>query len=403
MSFLENNNLSSTYQFGFRRKRSTELAATLLIDDIRKEIDRGNYTGAIFLDLSKAFDTISHGALLIKLRSYGICGSELDWFENYLFNRQQSIIYNNTTSNEYPIYRGVPQGSILGPALFLLRINYLHHCLQHSRIINYADDTVLYVSDQDSLTIEKKFNEDISNYVSNWLTENDLSLNLKKGKTESMLFGSPARLKKTTPLSIYVNNIEINFTKTYTYLGVLLDPSLNLNENFLKKYRKNSVMGLLVKLRPNLTTSATQTIYTSVAIPAITYCGIVDIDLNRSQTDKLNRLHKRAENIIKNGNERTTAQITPITTALKRRACSIVRKCISKDLPPPMDNYFEIMTHEQRTRNNNLSIRLPKVKTECARKGFYYQAAYLYNLLPLSIRRLSVENLFYKQLNNFNF
>ena len=223
-------------------------------------------TGAIFLDLSKAFDTISYGALLIKLRSYGICGSELDWFENYLFNRRQLIIYNNTTSKEYPIYRGVPQGSILGPALFLLHINYLHRRLQHSRTINYADDTVLYVSDQDPLAIKKKLNEDISN-VSNWLTENDISLNIKKEKTESMLFGSPARLKETTPLSIYVNNIEINFTKTYTYLGVLLDPSLNLNENFLTKYRKFSIrLGLLAKLRPNLTTSATQTIYTSVAI-----------------------------------------------------------------------------------------------------------------------------------------
>ncbi len=107
MNYLESNNLLSIYQFGFRSKRSTELAATLLVDNRKKEIDLGNYTGAIFLDLRKAFDTVSHGALLTKLPSYGIHGSELAWFENYLFNRRQVV--TDMTKGRVMKWRVIPE------------------------------------------------------------------------------------------------------------------------------------------------------------------------------------------------------------------------------------------------------------------------------------------------------
>ena len=178
-----------------------ELACNFLVDDIRKNICNGLLMGVIYLDLSKAFDTVSHLYLLSKLPSYGINGNELTWFQNYLFNRKQHIFYDGHLSKAFPVFRGVPQGSILGPTLFLLHLDDIDNCLRHSSIIKYADDTVIYVSGNDSDSIQKKLNADILE-VHNWLTDNDLSLNLKKGKTETMIFGT-STVSKRLPHSTY--------------------------------------------------------------------------------------------------------------------------------------------------------------------------------------------------------
>ena len=108
MNFLDKNKLLSTRQFGFRAKMSTELAATLLLDDIRRNVDKGQLVGAVFVDLSKAFDTISHSKLLTKLPSYGIDGKELAWFEDYLFNRSARVSYNDVLSEAQQLKSGVP-------------------------------------------------------------------------------------------------------------------------------------------------------------------------------------------------------------------------------------------------------------------------------------------------------
>ena len=124
-NFLESNNLLYDCQFGFQKARSTKLATTLFCDKIRKEIDKGRLVGSIFLDLSKTFDTIGHGTLLEKLIRYAVCGPELAWFTDYLFNRSQLIEINNITSDKRSITSGVPQGSILGPLMFIIFFNDL--------------------------------------------------------------------------------------------------------------------------------------------------------------------------------------------------------------------------------------------------------------------------------------
>ena len=146
-NYLEKHYLLKSSQFGFRPRRSTELACNLLVDDIRKNIDNGLLTGVIYLDLSKAFDTVSHSYLLSKLPSYGINGNEFTWFQNYLFNRKQHIFYDGHLSKAFPVFRGVPQGSILSPTLFLLHLDGIDNCLRHSSIIKYADDTVIMLAE----------------------------------------------------------------------------------------------------------------------------------------------------------------------------------------------------------------------------------------------------------------
>ena len=174
-------------QFGFRPKLSTELATTLLLDNIRRSVDEGKLVGAVFIDLTKAFDTISHSKLLEKLPRYGISRIEPEWFKDYLFNRSASVSYDGHLSKSNEILTGVLQGSTIGPLLFLIFFNDITDVFENSKIIKYADDTVLHVDDKDLDNIQIKLNKDID-AVADWLDENELIINLKKGKTDSLIW-----------------------------------------------------------------------------------------------------------------------------------------------------------------------------------------------------------------------
>ena len=195
IDFLESNNLLSNHQFSFRSNRNTESAVTLLTDHIRKSMNDGKLTGSIFIDLSKAFDTLSHAQILENLPSTGLKGVEYELFQNYLFNRKQTVIYDGVASDPQYVLSGVPQGSILGLLLFLIAYDGLNEVLIHCKIIMYADDTVIYTSDKSFSTIKSNLTEDFAR-VATWLEENQLIVNLRKGKTECMRFATSQRTKK---------------------------------------------------------------------------------------------------------------------------------------------------------------------------------------------------------------
>ena len=216
-------------------------------------VDKGNLAGAVFIDLTKAFDTISHSNLLGKLPQYGITGVELDWFTDYLFNRATCISYNNHVSQECHLRTGVPQGSIIGPLLFLISFNDIVDVINQSRIVKYADDVVLYTEGKTTESINSKLTSDMAN-IANWLDENDLIINLKEGKIEALLFGTAKCLCKLNEcLSIPYGNTVINFTKKYKYLGVEIDSKLNLNTYFDACYKRASTrLRLLSKIRDSV-------------------------------------------------------------------------------------------------------------------------------------------------------
>ena len=161
--YLCKNHLLSDDQFGFRRGSLTEHAVTYFADQIMMWMDKGLLTGAMFIDLRKAFDTVDHARLLLKLPAYGITGirNNLHWFESYLFNRRHLVVFDGVKSAEESVTCGVPQGSILGPLLFSFLINGIDLQLKKSNIILYADDTVIFTSDKNSKEVAEKLNDDL--------------------------------------------------------------------------------------------------------------------------------------------------------------------------------------------------------------------------------------------------
>ena len=179
IDFLETFNILNNSQFGFRKNNSTYMALMTLMDQLITSLENGEYTIVIFLDFSKAFDTIDHVILLKKLLHYGIRGSALKWFESYLSNRKQYVTYNGITSSTQTIRCGVPQGAILGPLLFLIYINDLCSICKYTMPILLADDTNLFSRGKGIRTLENNINNELLN-ISLWLKVNKLSLNIKR-------------------------------------------------------------------------------------------------------------------------------------------------------------------------------------------------------------------------------
>ena len=172
-------------QFGFRNAHSTNHALISITEEIRKALDNNEFSCGVFLDFQKAFDTTNHKILIDKLHHYGIIGATLSWFESYLTNKIQQTIVNDTVSDKIELPHRVPQGSVLGPLLFLIYINDLNEAISHSIIHHFADDTNILFSHKSLKKINKCINHDLSQIVQ-WLRANRISLNASK--TEIILF-----------------------------------------------------------------------------------------------------------------------------------------------------------------------------------------------------------------------
>ena len=273
---------------------------------------------------------MSHGQIVKSLSSYGIYGTELELFTNYLFNRTQSVRVGPEISNPEKITCGVPQGSILGPLLFLITFNDIATVLKHSNIITYADDTVIYFSGKSKESIQDRLQSDF-NAIADWLESMDLVTNMKKGKTEVMLFGTSQKVKNQS-LDISYRFTKITNTTCYKYLGVKLDQNLSLSEHIESLYKKaSSRLYLMKRVRPQLTTDAALTLYKTMLIPIFTYCSIITSLYTETVKKRISSFERRAFHIIFNKETQKANNVLSIKTLQKRILRSEVRlqqKCL---------------------------------------------------------------------------
>ena len=233
IKFIEKRNLIYDKQFGFRSHHSTEHAILSIVDKIQEAIEGGKFSCGIFLDFKKAFDTVNHEILITKLEHYGIRGIAKEWFTSYLFNRRQFTSIGNTNSEVTTISCGVPQGSVLGPLLFLIYINDFSSCSDILDLHLFADDSNLFFTHKNLSQLELIVNNELS-YVHTWLCANKLSLNIVK--SSFVLFHPPQR-KIEASINLYINDTSLNERITLNTLVLLLIPT-STGKNKLSQSRQ---------------------------------------------------------------------------------------------------------------------------------------------------------------------
>ena len=233
-NFLEVNQILYPRQYGFRPGFSTTFSLIDITETIRNSIDQKKFGCGIFLDLKKAFDTVNHDMLLTKLEHYGIRDISLNWFKSYLSDRKQFVHINGQNSSLCDIVCGVPQGSVLGPLLFLLYVNDLPNISKKLNFFLFADDTNIYLDSFNLYSLQTIVNKELSKLY-DWLCINRLSLNISK--TNFVIFNPPN--KPTSTVTILINKIAIKEESFVKYLGIFIDSKLTFKfhiEELKKKF-----------------------------------------------------------------------------------------------------------------------------------------------------------------------
>ena len=299
--YFTNNELFYNSQYGFRKLHSTEYASLELVDRISQYLDNGKLPVTVYLDLSKAFDTINNEILLKKLEYYGFTDTPLKWFRSYLHNRQQYVFFNGCCSTPKTLETGVPQGSIPGPLLFLIYMNDIKEACKKFIPILYADDTGLvsslcsFYDDKDEYDINeisRDINDELS-CVQEWLNINKLSLNVSN--TKYMIFHHRQRNIDEFIPDIRINDSPIERVTDFNFLGLQIDQHLNWNAHIQKSSNKISrTLGVMNRLKRYLPTKILRVLYNSLILPHLQY-GILSWGFKLS---RLSKLRKRAIRVI---------------------------------------------------------------------------------------------------------
>ncbi len=399
--FLENNNLLTLAQSGFRRLHSTLTSLIQCTDRWLRNIDKGLITGVVFIDLRKAFDTVNFEILLQKLQEYGVNGSELEWFSSYLHGRSQVVTIDGVLSESLPVTVGVPQGSILGPLLFVLYVNDLPEALDNCESNMYADDTEIEHATKpcDSHILETALNDDMGK-LKEYFIQNKLSLNVPK--CTFMLIGTHQSLAKCESITIRIGECVLEQVKSSKYLGMQVDENLKWDSHIDTLRRKlASKVGLLKRLRRIIPNETLLQLYKSIVLPHFDYCDIIYGTCSKQNLDMLQKLQNRAARILTGSGPR--AHRNDMYKQLGMLSLSnrqILHKCILvfKSLNNLTPDYLDVFTQNNNIHmhNTRTSQRLHTAtpRTAYYAKSFEISGAIEYNNLPYNITTISSLNQF---------
>ena len=347
-----------------------------------------SHTVGVFLDFSKAFDTIDHNILLYKLQHYGIRGKALEWFRDYLSNRKQFVNLNGNASRFKLISCGVPQGSLLGPLLFLLYINDLQNCSKILSFIFFADDSNLFFSHHDPNTLVNTLNNELI-LVQSWINANKLSLNINK--TQYMLF---SHVLKELPNRVNINGTELQQVECTKFLGLYIDNDLSWAShiNYLSKLLSRNT-GILNKLKYYFPTNILMKLYSSLISPYLNYGILAWGNCAKTLLDKLFYIQKRAIRIInKVGYLSHTNDLFYNNNILKLvdlftyNVGIFMYQLSNKDLPEVFQIMFtrNRLIHSYPTRQSD-AYHLPRTRTIFAKKTIMFTGPKFWNDLPVEI------------------
>lgn len=399
MFFLESNNFFYKRQYGFRKRSGTHTATYELLNQLLLDIDSGKVTSAVFLDIMKAFDCVDHKVLLIKLEYAGVRGVFLNLFKSYLSNRQQFVVVGSAQSGLRRIDIGVPQGSVLGPLLFLIYINDIHRLPLKGSISLFADDTGDFCSNVSFPRNVEDMNHDLS-LIDGFLRANKMSLNVSKTKVIHF------RKRRAIVGDVVLNGQVVEVVSVYKYLGLLIDENLSWGAHVTKLAKKiASVSGVFSKLKHFIPKSVLMKVYFALVHSRLNYLAGVWGQASKKCLNQVKVLQKRClKHVCKLPQRHSTSDlfndkcpgVLNIDSLIKLNACTFIHDVINGQCHSSIT--FK-KSHQHFTRKKGF-LFVPGTKLKLGSRALTVSGSALYNSLPKSMLTLKA-SVFRKKLKEW--
>ena len=392
-NYLDKYSLLYSSQYGFRPNHSTVDAIAEFVNDICCAFENKKLCLGTFLDLSKAFDTIDYDILLYKLDWYGIRGKALEWFKSYLSSRKQYTEYKGTKSDEHVLTHGVPQGSVLGPLLFLLYVNDLPNFINKGRCILFADDTNILHSSTNVHQLFAEANSEL-NKIYEWFNSNKLSLNLSK--TVCIVF-SKNKVHIPKDFRIMIGECSIVIKNSIKFLGITVDAQLNWHDHINNTISKvNSSLYAINRVKNILPGRCLKTLYFSLVHSHLQYGIALWGGTHSEYVNKIFIRQKKAIRIIsKSKLDAHTSSLFKVHKILKVRdlyeleVAKYVHRLKNNKLPLPLNTLFTTnITHHNYQTRNRYNPCVPLNKSQAAYRSLAHMGPVIWNSVPKNVQNL---------------